>query len=323
MSRATDGLFGQNGHHSGLCQRFAQTTSLVFRLPYQFARTWYAELGIGRRCLLLPVNNRNVQKSALFVGFVLLVALAVHFTGFEMWSLPPHLVDQCDKQGTDWAPIVVVGVLSSDALVRIPVPMQSDPQYPLQLRRLKVQVENVLKGESIPGTIVVYYFTWAGGFDGPQPLGYWKVGSRRILWLRKDSGVLRTVCDGWDGCTMSVQSGAHRHYRLDPQKALNYALVDLRLTRGEGPIDEIGFANEIERGVPVGIPDQALQVYEVEKLRRLVLTEHGDVKSSVCQQLWLYGTGRMDPSTSLDANQALDAASCRCTAKPYGNVDCQ
>ena len=98
-------LFGQNGHHSGLCQRFAQTTSLVFRLPYQFARTWYAELGIDRRCLLLPVNNRNVQKSALFVGFVLLVALAVHFTGFEMWSLPPHLVDQCDKQGTDWAPI--------------------------------------------------------------------------------------------------------------------------------------------------------------------------------------------------------------------------
>ena len=69
------------------------------------------------------------------------------------------------------APIAVVGVLSADTLVNRPVPMHSDPKFPLQLRRLTVQVENVLKGGPLPSLITVYYFTWAGGFDGPRRFG--------------------------------------------------------------------------------------------------------------------------------------------------------
>src|ERR1017187_2112764 len=99
------------------------------------------------------------------------------------------------------APIVVVGAIESDTLVRGPIHADG---VTIQLRKLKVRVENVLRGDVIPETTAVYYFTWAGGFDGPKPLGFWAVkGSnnpvyRRILWLRRDSGVLRTACDGWD-----------------------------------------------------------------------------------------------------------------------------
>jgi hypothetical protein len=81
------------------------------------------------------------------------------------------------------APIIVVGVLVSDTLVRKPVPMRSDPKYPLQLRKLVVHVENVLRGGPISEKITVYYFGFAGGIDGPRPLGFWNVGCRRILWL--------------------------------------------------------------------------------------------------------------------------------------------
>lgn len=110
-------------------------------------------------------------------------------------------------------------------------------------------MENVLKGSPIPTTIAVYYFTWAHlgwRFRWTAAVGFLEGRGRRILWLRKDAGVLRTVCDGWDGCTVSVQSGAHLHYRPDPQKALNYALIDLGLTRGEGTVNEVSFASEVE-----------------------------------------------------------------------------
>jgi hypothetical protein len=49
-------------------------------------------------------------------------------------------------------------------------------------------------------TAFVYYFAFAGGFNGPRPLGFWSPPSRRVLWLRRDGGVFRMACDGWDGC---------------------------------------------------------------------------------------------------------------------------
>ncbi len=251
---------------------------------------------------------------------VLVVAAASYVQRRRVWPSPPQLIDQCDNKdfSRDSAPIVIVGLLASDTLVRSPVPMRSDPKYPLQFRSLTVQVENVLKGAPLPDKITVYYFTWAGGFDGPQPLGLWKVGGRRVLWLRKDSGVLRTACDGWDGCTMSVQSGAHVNYRPGPEKPIEYALADLLLTRGEGTVDNMGFASEIERGVP----DQGLQGYVVVKLRHLALSEHGDIKSAACKLLWIYTVDRIAPSIRQEADHALHIANCSCVRiPPKANAD--
>ncbi len=96
------------------------------------------------------------------------------------------------------APLVVVGVADSDVPIGRPVPSRHDPDYPMQLHRVKVRIENVLKGSVDEPTISVYYFAFAGGFDGPRPLGFGRQPSRRILWLRKDGGSFRMACDGWD-----------------------------------------------------------------------------------------------------------------------------
>lgn len=149
-------------------------------------------------------------------------------------------------------------------------------------------------------------------------MGFWRVGGRRILWLRSDSGVLRTACDGWDGCTTAVGSGAHRGYRPDPQKPLDYALSDLLLTRGEGPIDEIGFASQVAWGVP----DDGLQEYVIEKLRQLALTEYGDVKASACKQLWVYTKDSTGVRLNQIADRALQEADCRCSSTRH-NVECR
>jgi hypothetical protein len=219
------------------------------------------------------------------------------------------------------APIIAVGVLVSDTLVRKPVPMRSDPTYPLQLRKLTVHVENVLRGAPIPETVTVYYFGFAGGFNGPRPLGFWEVGCRRILWLRSDAGVFRSVCDGWDSCTEGIWSGAHPHYKPDPKKPVDFALVDLHLTRGEGTVNKIGFATEVFREEPDNV--SGLQEYAVKKLRYLALTEHDEIKSSACESLWFYTLELVKPNIKQDARNALDAADCRCTKKPDGNVECQ
>jgi hypothetical protein len=255
---------------------------------------------------------------------LLLTAAAGCLNRLAIASLPPHLVDQCGRQGDsrDAASLVVVGVLVRDALVDRRVPMHSDPKVHLRLRRVAVRVENVLKGAPLSGEITAYYFTWDDGFDGPRPLGFWRFGDRRVWWLRWDSGVLRTVCDGWDHCTMPVRSGAHPGYRADPGKAIDYALADLVLTRGEGAESEAGFAAEIAWGPP----ERGLQGYAgyvVEKLRRLALTEHGNVKSSACTLLSVYTMDRVEDGVREDAVNAIRDAGCQCVREPSGNVKCR
>ena len=181
------------------------------------------------------------------------------------------------------APIVVLGVLLSDTPVRPPIPSPRNRGYPLQLRRLSLRVENVLRGNLTTGAVAVYYFALAGPVDGPIPLGQWQAGDRKILWLRYDSGFLRTACDGHDSCTMPVTSGAHPSYKADPQRPLGYALADLFFTRGEGANDS-DFARGIERGAPSTVPE----AYLFEKLLQLAATEVPLVRAAACQQLSYY-----------------------------------
>jgi len=267
------------------------------------------------------VSHRSGRKAALFATVGLLIGIASCLAWRAVWPSPPHLIDQVDRSiSLNSSPIIVVGVLRPDTLVRSPVPMHSNPRYPLQLRKLIVDSENVLRGAPIPARITVYYFGFAGGFEGLRPLGFWKVGGRRILGLQRDSGVLRTACDGWDSCTKGVYSGAHPHYKPDPKKPLEYALVDLLFTRGEGTVNEIAFATELNWEAPDQV--QGLQAYSVEKLRRLALTEHGDVKSSACEMLWIYTVDRIDPAIRRDADNAMRAANCRCVANIHGPEQC-
>ncbi len=229
-------------------------------------------------------------------------------TGF----LPPHLIDRCDRQGNprDSAPIVVAGILVSDTQILHRVPEHADPSTPLQLRQLRVTVENVLKGDLSRGDILVYYFAFAGGFDGPRPLGMWRTGDRRVLWLRRDNGVLRTACDGWDDCSEGVYSGAHPHLVVDSRKPVAYAVADILLTRGEGKIADGTFAAAVLRGAPVA------DDYLIGKYRQLALTGRPPVQTAACMGLWAFA------HESKLADEAMQGAGCRCTAESDRNPAC-
>jgi len=261
----------------------------------------------------------SAGRAKRLVVLIVVLILASFSTPSSVPSLARRLVDQCGVPGRiESAPIIIVGVLTSDRLVYRPIPMHSDPTYPLQLRQLTVRVENVIRGAHVPSDISVYYFTWAGGFNGPRPLGFWRVGGRRVLGLREDSGVLRTSCDGWDSCTQPLGSGAHPNYRPDTNKSIDYALVDLRFTRGEGPVDEIAFATQLD-WEPT---EPELATYTIEKLRHLALVERGEVKASACSTLWIYTVDSIPASLHRGASEALNLAHCECVKKADGNETC-
>ncbi len=247
------------------------------------------------------------MKTAVLQIRILLAPVAV-FIGMNIgYSKTPYLTeyDQQSSEQARSAPLVIVGVADSDAPIGRPRPSRVHPGGPMLLHRVRVQVENVLKGSLDERTIFVYYFGFTGG-DGPPPLGFGLDPSRRILWLRRDAGALRMACDGWDVCSMFVDSGAHPHYIVDPRKPLEYALVDVLFTRGEGAIDNARFARELGWSIPA----QAPKSHVIEKLGYLALTEPSVVKAAACNLIRIYSQDRIDASHRQQAKDALKAARC-------------
>jgi hypothetical protein len=188
----------------------------------------------------------------------------------------------------------------------------------MQLHRARVHVENVLKGANAERTIPVYYFAFAGGYDGPLPLSLAGESPRRVLWLRKDRGVYRTVCDG-QNCTVPIMSGAHPSYKPAPGESPDQVLIDLILTRGEGPVDNHQFA----KGLGRGLRGQGLQGYAIEKLIHLALTESSEVKYAACQLLWSNSIDQPDDRLRRRAEDSVRAAGCTCGFDPSRAVVCQ
>src|ERR1043165_8484057 len=78
---------------------------------------------------------------------------------------------------------------------------------------------------------------WANLNFGARILIFHREPARRVLWLRKDAGVYRTACD-WQNCVVRIESGGHPAYHSDPNGSLDQQILDLSLTRGEGPLDD-------------------------------------------------------------------------------------
>ena len=218
------------------------------------------------------------------------------------------------------APLVIVGVADSDSRIGGQQPSKRNPAYPMQLHRVRVRIENVLKGSLSDRTILVYYFGFAGGIVGPRPLGFGREPSRRIFWLRGDSGVLRMACDGWDQCTMFVDSGAHPQYTPEPGKPLAYALADILFTRGQGEVNENKFARDVAWGAPSTIPED----YVLKKFTHLALTEGPSIRAAACSQLWICTQDSGSEAVSRrNAEQAMRNAGCHCDKDPSGNPHCR
>ena len=185
------------------------------------------------------------------------------------------------------APLVIVGAIESDE------DATQGRTADMQLRRMRIRMENVLRGKALLGgltesSIDVYYFKFGSGYTGPKPLGTWDEQSmRRVFWLEQTAGVYRTSCDGRDDCTIGIYSGGHPDYRIDPAKTVEHAITDLSLTRGKRDANDKWFASSIENSVP---PNDSVRDYFIEKLKALSETERGPVREAACKLLVRYAS---------------------------------
>jgi hypothetical protein len=190
------------------------------------------------------------------------------------------------QQGIASVPIVIVGRILAHSEIGRPHPSRWDSKYPMQLYKVTVQVENVLRGDIESGTVSVFYLKNLYASDGPARMGVvgrggqWRVGDRLIWFLRRDAGVLRTVLDTWAQCAKPVFTGSHVNYRPRPEETLAQMIVDILLDRGEGCSDQ-QMAEALSKSVPEGFD----LTYTVKKVRRLSEDKSPEIRKAAREKL--------------------------------------
>jgi hypothetical protein len=161
------------------------------------------------------------------------------------------------------------------------------PNYPLQLFKVKIEVENVLRGNIKKSQLDIYYYTHLGPIGGVPGIGLygyggrWHIGDREVFYFKQVGGVFRTACDFYDSCVTQVFSGAHPDFRFDSTKAMSDSIVDLLLTRGEGSTDQ-GMVEAVMSRSPEHVShDQAIHKW----LELAQYDKSLSVRNAACSQL--------------------------------------
>jgi hypothetical protein len=159
--------------------------------------------------------------------------------------------------------------------------------YSLSLFRVKVAVENVLRGGIKQHELDIYYYSHAGSLGGTPGIGMygvsglWGQGDRELFYLKKVDDVFRTYCDIFAPCVTTIFSGAHPNFKLDPDKSANDSLVNLLLTRGEGSTDQEMIKAVLSKSPSFLSPEHAI-------LKWQEIAEHDaspTVRRAACEQL--------------------------------------
>src|SRR6185312_7737478 len=215
--------------------------------------------------------GKQVSKMKRLWGFF---AICTFF--FACNSGPTFHVNSPDKatffRDPASAPIIVVGrILSNEKTGKV---RQWHPKedsistYHVQLFRVTVEIENILRGGPLPKKPEIYYFALAGNVGGPPGIaltsisGTWHKGDRGLFFLREESGKLRTECDLSVRCVPPILSGSHPNFKVDPKQPLAYSIVDLLLTRGIDCSDQ-----QMIEAVSNYAPSLFSQSFAIKKLR--------------------------------------------------------
>jgi hypothetical protein len=156
----------------------------------------------------------------------------------------------------------------------------------MQLYKVTVQVENVLRGDVERGTVPIFYFANLYASEGPPRMGMvgrggqWRIGDRLIWFLRRDAGVLRTVLDTWAQSAKLVFTGSHVNYQPLPGEPLSQMIVDILLDRGDGCSDQ-----QLVEALSESVPEGFDLPYTVQKVRRLNEDKSPEVRKAAREKL--------------------------------------
>ena len=202
-----------------------------------------------------------------------------------------RLTEGADAEGLELqsSPVVFVGQILSHREIGKPFPSRFDPTEPMQLFRITATAENVLRGGVLPDEVEVYYLKGMR-MHGPPQMGvigrggHWRIGDRLIFFLRRDSGVLRTVIDTWALPTVPVLTGGHPGYRPRTGESVEDSVIDILLDRGQHCGDECEAAAVSHFGL-----DYFDLAYAVEKLRQIGVGRGPEAAAAAKERLEVLG----------------------------------
>ena len=177
-------------------------------------------------------------------------------------------------------PVILVGRILGTFPVGTPRPSKWDDTVSVQMYRVQLAVENVLAGDIRSKEVPVFYFVRAGAWDGPPRLGSWQPGERKMFFLQINSGVLRTICDNFEHCVLSVFTGSHVGWKAPLYNSIAEHILDLLLSKGQGCTDE-QLIKAISHTPSFDINNTAA----IRKVEQTALMERGAVRKQACQTL--------------------------------------
>lgn len=148
------------------------------------------------------------------------------------------------------APIVVLGVVTGAHAVGRPKPAREDPRLLVQLTRITIQTEMVIKGGLKVGSLSFYYYTFSRQNRLDLGIHYYvpTVGERRLFFLEQSNDIYRSVGDVTD-YTLAVRSGLHDR-AVCASESLGCCVAKLLMTPGQG-YDSEAFALGLHYSVHV------------------------------------------------------------------------
>lgn len=210
----------------------------------------------------------------------------------------PPFIDLPFDERVAGVPIILVGRVTGSSAVGKPRRSVWGASGEVQMYRVNVSVENLLKGDLSEKNIPVFYFVRWGAWEGPPRLGSWRIGDREMFFLQSNAGVLRTICDNYQHCVLPVFTGAHPGWSPDPKTGVGYQIIDFLLTRGKGCSDE-DLIRQIQRTPSFDINNWSA----IHKLEQLAENEPTAVRDEACHALNSFGDTYFrtlpDPSISL------------------------
>jgi len=176
------------------------------------------------------------------------------------------------------APIVVVASIHSSSPVGQSFVLGDSRAYPVQLQRISVSVENVLRGSISTGSTEIFCFSYKQGsatIDGKN-IEYGGASGRRVYFLDRDRNELRCFVDVYES-SIPVYTGRHSIAEQQPAN-IEDIIAAMLLTIGEGPdvsklshsgmMDGVHLSNQIVGRTPTIRLLKPLSNHANEEVRR-------------------------------------------------------
>jgi len=141
----------------------------------------------------------------------------------------PHPLSTIDRIAR--SSLIVVGVVQSEASAAWVHRKNNGSGMPLELRRVSLRVEGVIKGRYDGSRLQFVYFCATGPWDGPAP-NLLAPGERAIFYLLSDGNILRATNDAYSSHT-EIVTGKHRIQPAARDQEVREMIVRLLLLPGE------------------------------------------------------------------------------------------